>query len=339
MTVRVEARRFGATPNGENVGAFTISNERGMRVEVIELGAILMRIVCPDRSGRPGNVVLGYDSPDDYLADTNYFGAVVGRYANRIARGRFQLDGKEYVLAINNPPNHLHGGACGYDKRVWRGSPLENGVALALSSPDGEEGYPGNLELTVRYELDDENRLSVRYTATTDAPTILNPSQHSYFNLAGDGREITGHVLVISADRYTPVDDTLIPTGELRGVADTAFDFRRAKTIGRDIDTADPQLQYGRGYDHNFVLSQTPDRDGLRHAATVIEPDYGRVLTVRTDQPGLQFYSGNFLPKRVAFCLETQRFPNSPNIPHFPSTVLRPGETFESRTVFGFSVT
>jgi aldose 1-epimerase len=296
------------------------------------------------------DVVLGYDAAMDYVRNNApHFGAVVGRFANRIAKARFTLDGQTFTLAANNGPNHLHGGPKGFDSVVWRGEALPNGVAFTYVSADGEEGYPGRLPVRVTYTLTDRDELAVDYQATTDKPTVINLSQHTYFNLAGQAaRDVLDHRLQLDADQYTPVDTTLIPTGELAPVAGTPFDFRQAAAIGARIDAPHPQIQNGRGYDHNFVLN---GRNGeLRHAARVVEPSTGRTLDVATTEPGVQFYSANFLDgsitgkqgrtyrKRFGFCLETQHFPDAPNQPAFPSTVLRPGETFASRTVFTFGV-
>ena len=333
--------------------SYTLTNAGGMRVKVLAYGGIIQSIEVPDSHGRLGDVVLGFDSLDQYKKESPYFGAIVGRYANRIARGHFTLDGKEYTLAVNNGPNALHGGLRGFDKVVWSVEPFQRGdsvgVTLRYVSPDGEEGYPGTLRVSVRYTLTAANELVVDYEATTDRATPVNLSQHSYFNLsAGRSPDVLGHVLTIDASRYTPVDSKLIPTGVLAPVAGTPFDFRTPTTIGARIDAADPQLQIAGGYDHNFVLNGGP---GLAHAARVVEPVSGRTLDVFTDRPGLQFYTGNFLDgtlhgkggvvyvRRGGFCLETQGFPDSPNHPAFPSTILRPGQTYRTRTVFRFGVT
>jgi aldose 1-epimerase len=295
--------------------------------------------------------VLGYDRLEDYIRETPYFGAIVGRYANRIAKGRFTLDGRTYQLPVNNGPNYQHGGTRGFDKVVWSPTLVENdsvvGVVLTYVSPDGDQGYPGRLETQVTYTLDDRDRLAVDYRATTDKATVVNLSQHSYFNLAGEGtRDVLGHALQIDADRYTPVDSTLIPTGELARVNGTPFDFQVPHTIGERISENHQQLRFGGGYDHNWVLKGS----GMRHAVRLSEPTSGRTLDIYTDQPGLQFYSGNFLDgsitgksghvyrHRYGLCLETQHFPDSPNHPAFPSTVLRPGQTYQTRTVFEFGV-
>ena len=333
--------------------SYTLTNAGGMRVKVLTYGGIIQSIEVPDRQGRLGDVVLGFDSLDGYVKQSPYFGAIVGRYANRIAKGKFTLDGKPYTLAVNNGPNALHGGIKGFDKVTWTAEPFQrgdsNGVTLSYVSPNGEEGYPGTLRVTVRYTLTAANELVVDYDATTDRATPVNLSQHSYFNLsAGHSADILGHVLTIDASRYTPVDSTLIPTGALAPVAGTPFDFRSATAIGARIQAPDAQLKIAGGYDHNFVLDGGP---GVRHAARVVDPTSGRTLDVLTDQPGLQFYSGNFLDgsikgkggatygHRGGFCLETQYFPDSPNHPDFPSTILRPGSTYRTRTVFKFGVT
>lgn len=344
---------FGVLPDGKAVDSYTLANAGGMRVKILTYGGIIQSVEVPDSHGRLGDVVLGFDSLDGYVKQSPYFGAVVGRYANRIARGRFTLDGKEYTLAVNNGQNALHGGLKGFDKVVWSAEPFQRGdsvgVLLSYVSPDGEEGYPGTLKVTVRYTLTGANELVVDYDATTDKATPINLSQHSYFNLsAGRSPDVLGHVVTIDASRYTPVDSTLIPTGALAPVAGTPFDFRQGTTIGARIEDADPQLKIAGGYDHNFVLQ---GGSGVTHAARVVEPTTGRTLDVYTDQPGLQFYSGNFLDgsikgkggtpyvHRGAFCLETQHFPDSPNHPAFPSTILRPGSTYRTRTIFKFGVT
>lgn len=337
------------TREAKDVLQITLKNKNGMEVTLISIGATIQAIKVPDKSGRVDDVVLGYDSLDGYLTKEDpYFGAVVGRYANRIAKGHFQLDRHEYKLAINNGPNSLHGGATGFDKRVWDVKESgANHVTFHYLSPDGEEGYPGNLSVTVTYTLTDNNELKIEYTATTDKDTVLNISNHSYFNLAGQGNgDVLKHQVMINADRFTPVDKNLIPTGELKPVAGTPFDFRKPTVMGARINEKDRQLEYGRGYDHNFVLN---DSGKTRLAARVIEFTSGRTLEVLTDQPGLQFYTGNFLDgtvkgkggkaygNRYAFCLETQHYPDSPNHPNFPSTELKAGQMFRSTTIFRFS--
>jgi aldose 1-epimerase len=334
---------FGGLADGTAIEAFTLANSNGVEVRAIEYGAIIVSLRAPDKKGQSADIVLGYDTLDGYLKNNSpYFGAVVGRYANRIAKGRFTLDGHEYTLATNNPPNHLHGGVKGFDKVAWTGEPLagrDPGVAFTYTSRDGEEGYPGTLEVRVTYTLNERNELTVDYRATTDKPTIVNLSQHGYFNLSGGERDILGHELTIAADRFTPVDPTLIPTGELAPVAGTPFDFTKPTRVGARIDQKDVQLERGHGYDHNFVLSG-------RRSARLVDPESGRTLDVTTTEPGMQLYTGNFLDgtitgkggrvyaRRSGLCLETQHFPDSPNHPDFPSTVLAPGAAYTSRTTF-----
>ena len=329
----------------------TLRNAHGVAIAAIPYGGIITSLEVPGRDGRPGDIVLGFDRPERYEQDHPFFGAIVGRYGNRIAKGRFELDGQTYTLATNNGPNHLHGGVKGFDKVVWNVEEMKgaDGPSLVFTrrSSDGEEGYPGNVDVRVTYTLTDRNELIVDYHATADKPTPVNLTQHSYFNLAGAG-DVLGHELTIHADRYTPVDETLIPTGELAPVDGTPFDFRKPTAIGARIDAGHPQLVNGKGYDHNFVLNRAGD--GLQPAARVVEPSSGRTLEIATTEPGLQFYSGNFLDgtitgkdgrvyaHRTGFCLETQHFPDSPNQPGFPSTILRPGQEYRSRTVFTFGV-
>jgi aldose 1-epimerase len=343
--------------DGRPVDAFTLTTARGLEARVITYGGVIVSLRTPDRAGRLDDIVLGFDTLDGYLKDSPYFGAIVGRYGNRIAGGRFTLDGVAYQLATNDGQHHLHGGVRGFDKVVWDAEsfagPGGAGVALHHTSPEGEEGYPGTLRARVTYTLTDDDALVVDYRATTDRPTHVNLTQHTYFNLAGDGaRDVLDHELTVYASRYTPVDATLIPTGELAPVEGTPFDFRTPTSVGARIDHPHDQLRNARGYDHNFVLDR--DGDGLTWAATVTEPSTGRTLDVYTTEPGLQFYSGNFLGRagagsvpgkagrvygaRYGLSLETQHFPDSPNKPHFPSTVLRPGDEYRSRTVFAFGV-
>ena len=331
----------------------TLKNAKGMEVHAIPYGGIITSIRVPDRTGHFDDVVLGYDNPDDYVKNNGpYMGAIIGRYANRIAKGSFVLDGQTYKVATNNGPNHLHGGIKGFDKVLWQSEKFQNrngvGVIFRYTSRDGEEGYPGTLKAQVTYTLNDRNELIVDYFATSDKPTLVNLTQHTYFNLAGQGaRNVLGHVLRLDANRYTPVDATLIPTGELASVEGTPLDFRRPTPIGAHIADNDPQIKNGSGFDHNFVLNRADD--GLQHAARVVEPTTGRVLDIATTEPGVQFYSGNFLDgtitgkggrvyaKRTGFCLETQHYPDSPNQPKFPTTTLRPGQSYRSRTVWTFS--
>src|SRR5213082_2152390 len=346
---------FGSTERGEAVSAYTLKNAHGIELQVLDYGGIIVSLRVPDRTGRLGDVALGFDSLADYQRGSPYFGALIGRYGNRIARGRFTLDGRTYTLATNNGPNHLHGGVRGFDKVVWAAAPFERGdsvgLVLSYTSPDGEEGYPGTLRATVTYTLTNANELIFDYHATTDRATPVNLTQHSYFNLAGDGKgDILGHVVTLNADRFTPVDSTLIPTGELKSVAGTPFDFRKPTPIGARIDQDDVQLRYGPGYDHNFVLNKSGDGHEPTFAARVYEPATGRVMEIYTTEPGLQFYSGNFLDgtlhgkkgvvyrRRYGFAMETQHFPDSPNKPGFPSTILRPAEQYRSRTIYKFGV-
>jgi len=339
--------------DGTAVYLYTLTNAHGMEVRAMSYGAIIVSLRVPDRGGVSDDVVLGFDALDGYLAGPPYFGAIVGRYGNRIAKGRFTLDGQTYQLATNNGPNHLHGGVKGFDKVVWEAEPFdragESGVVFTHVSPDGDEGYPGNLNARVTYTLTQANELIVDYNATTSKATPINLTQHSYFNLAGAGTgDILDHVLTIDADRFTPVDATLIPTGELTPVDGTPFDFRRPTAIGARIGGGDVQLKYGNGYDHNWVLNGSAGQ--LRHAARVEDPSSGRTLDVATTEPGMQFYTGNFLDgtltgksgrvykQRYGLCLETQHFPDSPNHAAFPSTILRPGERYQSKTVFTFGV-
>jgi len=337
------------TADGKPVERYTLTNANGIELKAISYGGIITSLRVPDRTGKMDDIVLGFDSLDGYLKDPPFFGAIIGRYGNRIGKGQFTLDGKTYKLATNNGPNHLHGGNKGFDKVVWTVEPVgRNGLAFSRVSPDGEEGYPGNLQVRVTYTLTDKNELIVDYRASTDKATPVNLTQHSYFNLAGQSSgDILGHQLTLHADRYTPVDDTLIPTGELAPVAGTPFDFRKATAIGARINNDDPQLKAGKGYDHNWVLNRTGN--ALQPAARVVEPSTGRTLDISTTEPGIQFYSGNFLDgtitgkggavykHRTGFCLETQHYPDSPNHPQFPTTTLRKGATYKSTTIYRFS--
>ena len=341
---------FGRTAEGDAVDLFTLTNAHGIEVRAMSYGGIIVSLRVPDREGRLDDVVLGHESLEGYLKSPSYFGAIVGRYGNRIAKGQFTLDGRTYKLATNNGPNHLHGGVKGFDKVVWKAEPFEHpdgvGVVFSYLSKDGEEGYPGRLSARVTYTLNDRDELAFDYFATTDKATPVNLTQHSYFNLVGDAkRDVLDHELLIDADRFTAVDATLIPTGVLAPVQGTPLDFRTPIAIGARIEQPDEQLRRGGGYDHNFVLNHKP---GLALAARVFEPTTGRVLEVSTTEPGLQFYSGNFLDgtvtgksgrvyrRRYGFCLETQHFPDSPNHPDFPSTILRPGREYRSKTVLAF---
>jgi aldose 1-epimerase len=352
-TPGIERSKFGKMADGQTIDLYTLTNSSGMRVGITNYGGRVVSILAPDWQGRTADVVLGFDDLDGYLGDNPYFGALVGRYANRIAKAKFTLDGVEYKLAPNDGPNTLHGGLKGFDKVVWTAQEIAKDhsvLELSYLSKDGEEGYPGNLSVKVVYTLTDKNELWIDYTATTDKPTVLNLTNHSYFNLAGEGKgDILQHEMMVNADRFTPIDASLIPTGELRSVEGTPFDFCKPTAIGARINGGDEQLKLGRGYDHNFVLNRTGH--GLTLAARVTEPGSGRVLEVLTTQPGIQLYTGNFLDGtvrgkggkvynyRFAFCLETQHFPDSPNQPGFPSAELKPGQTYHEITIYKFSTT
>jgi aldose 1-epimerase len=344
----VQEAAFGKTPDGTPVDLYTLNNGQGMTVKVITYGGIITQIDVPDRAGKSANVTLGFDKLEGYLEKHPFFGALVGRVANRIAKGKFTLDGREYTLATNNGPNHLHGGNKGFDKAVWKAEPFNKGtsggVKLTHRSPDGDEGYPGNLDVTVTYTLTDKNELRIDYRATTDKATPINLTNHAYFNLAGPAAgNILGHELMIPADKYTPSDDTLIPTGEIKPVKGTPYDFTAPHTIGSRIEQVkgDPV-----GYDVNYVLR---DGKGLHQAAWVHEPKTGRVMEVYTTEPGVQFYTGNFLDgtikgaggvayqKHQGFCLEAQHFPDAVHHANFPSIILRPGQTYTQTTVYKFS--
>jgi aldose 1-epimerase len=348
----IKKETFGKTPDGA-VDLYTITNTNGVELRVTNYGGIIVSLRVPDKNGSLADVVLGYDNLDGYLTNPAYFGAIVGRYANRIANGKFTVDGAEYHLAKNNRPNSLHGGLKGFNKAIWHAEPFTNeqgsGLILTYTSKDGEEGYPGNLKTKVTYTLTDKNELQIDYEATTDKATPVNLTSHGYFNLAGEGSgDILKHELMLNADRFTPVDQTLIPTGELRPVKGTPMDFTKSTPVGARINDSYDQLLIGHGYDHNFVVNRKGD--DLQLAAHVREPQSGRVLEVYTTEPGVQLYTGNFLDgtikgkqghvynKHGALCLETQHFPDSPNHPDFPTTLLRPGQTYHSRTVYKFSI-
>jgi aldose 1-epimerase len=344
---------FGKTSDGQSVELYTLTNTHGVEAKITNYGGIVVSLRVPDRSGKMDDVVLGFEQLDGYLKGHPYFGAIIGRYGNRIGKARFTLNGTEYKLAANNSENHLHGGIKGFDKAVWQAkqATVKNGVALELShlSKDGEEGYPGNLSVTVIYTLTNSNELRIDYSATTDKDTVVNLTNHSYFNLAGQGNgDILNHQVQINADRFTPVDSGLIPTGELRSVKGTPFDFTQLTAIGARVNHDDEQLKFGRGYDHNWVLNGKAGT--LRQAVRVVEPSTGRVMEVLTSEPGVQFYIGNFLDgsltgkggkvykQRFGFCLETQHFPDSPNKANFPSTVLKKGGRYQTTTIYKFSI-
>jgi aldose 1-epimerase len=345
---------FGSV-GGQAVDRYTLRNCRQMEVKVLTYGGIFQSIVVPGKGNKLANVTLGFDNLQDYVDKSPYFGCITGRYANRIANGQFTLDGTTYQLPINNPPNSLHGGFVGFDKHVWAATPFQTsktvGLVLRFTSPDGDQGYPGTLTTKVTYTLTEQNEIVMDYHATTDAPTIVNLTNHAYWNLQGEGTsDIYDHVLELKAPRYTPVDPTLIPTGAIDPVAGTPLDFTKPTAIGDRIREGHPQLVIGRGYDHNWVLDRpSPNDKSLILAARVHEPDSGRELAIYTTEPGIQFYSGNFLDGTLVgtsgrmyrqgdgFALETQHYPDSPNHPNFPSTVLRPGEVYETQTIYQFS--
>ncbi|MEO5905932.1 MAG: aldose epimerase family protein [Saprospiraceae bacterium] len=344
-------REFGIMPDGTKVSEYTLANHHGLEMSVINYGCTITSILVPDRQGQLGDVVLGFDSIDGYLASNHYIGSVIGRYANRIASGKFTLSGQEFSLPVNLAPHHLHGGLNGFNKKLWSARPFENdegeGVDFVYKSPDGEEGYPGTLDVTVRYLLSHENDIIFHYTAGTDRLTILNLSQHSYFNLNTHGGDILEHQLMLKADQYLPVNDQMIPTGELKDVIGSPFDFRQMKPVGKDMSPKDKQIKIANGYDHNWVLDKKQNE--LSVAATLFDPESGRKMQVYTTEPGIQLYAGNFLDHQIGksnnlygpyagLCLETQHFPDSPNQPNFPSVNLNPGQTFQSTTILHFSV-
>ncbi|UVW30360.1 aldose epimerase family protein [Massilia sp. H6] len=351
MQTRITQAPFGRLPNDDTVTQFTLSNANGLMAKVIDFGGIITELHTPDRHGRLADVVLGFDQLGPYVTDSPYFGALIGRYGNRIAKGKFLLDGQEFHLPTNNGKHHLHGGAPGFDKVKWDAIVDADSLQLAYRSRDGEQGYPGNLDATVIYTLTDDNELIVRFHAVTDRATPVNLTQHSYFNLGGlgeTGSDILGHVLSIDADRFVAIDAESIPLGLLAPVADTPFDFRTPCLIGARIGQPDQQLRHGLGYDHCFALNRPAGR-AMSRAARVVEPESGRVLELFTEEPGVQFYSGNFLDgclqgkgqryqHRSGFCLEPQHFPDSPNQPHFPNTILRPGQVYQTESRFRFSV-
>jgi aldose 1-epimerase len=353
MAGSIEKTAFGTLADGSAVELYTLSNGRNMSVGILTYGGVVQAINVPDRNGTLANVALGFASLDGYLSRSPFFGPITGRYANRIAKGQFTLDGTAYELATNNGPNALHGGVSGFDKKLWAATEIEGresvGVVLTYTSPDGEEGFPGTLAAKVTYTVTEANELRIEYEATTDKTTIVNLTNHTYFNLAGEGSgTILDHELMLNASAFTPVDETLIPTGEIAKVQGGPMDFTTPTRIGARIRDGDRQLVFGRGYDHNWVLDK-PAPGALSLAARLAEPTTGRVMEVRTTEPGIQFYAGNFLDGSLigagggmyrqsdGLCLETQHFPDSPNHDNFPSTVLRPGEVFRSTTVYAFS--
>ena len=344
---------FGKTTDGQQADLYVLRNKKGMQVAITNFGATIVSVKVPDRNGKVADVVLGYDDVKGYEDGKAYFGATVGRYANRIAHGEFTLNGATYTLAKNDGENHLHGGVRGFSKKLWTARDVSTANRPALEftyvSEDGEEGYPGKLNASVTFTLTDKSELIIEYAAATDKATVINLTNHSYFNLAGqDSGDIFSHHLILYADKFTPVDATLIPTGELRNVKGTPFDFTRAEAIGTRINQSDQQLKFGKGYDHNWVLNKNK-AGGLSPAAELYDAQTGRVINVRTTEPGVQFYSGNFLDGtargkagkaykyRTGLCLETQHFPDSPNHPDFPTTTLKPGERFRSTTIYAFS--
>ena len=349
---QISKESFGTTPEGDPVDLYTLRNAGGCEARITNYGGIVVSLKVPDRRGNLADVVLGFDNLADYITKSPHFGCLVGRYGNRIARGKFTLDGKIYTLATNDGPNHLHGGVKGFDKVVWKAQSYvqkgqEPAVALEYTSKDGEEGYPGALTVRAVYTLTSDNALRLEFTATTSKDTVINLTHHSYFNLAGQG-DVLGHEVLINAGHFTPVDSTLIPIGELRPVKGTPFDFTTPTTIGARINGDDEQLKFGKGYDHNWVIDKPAGEPGLM--ARVYETGSGRVLEVLSTEPGLQFYTGNFLDGKLkgkggwmyqfrsAFCMEPQHYPDSPNKPDFPSVVLRPGDTYKNTIIYRFSV-
>ncbi len=340
---------FGIMPAGQEIYKYQICNDKGISAEIINYGAIVVSLKTPDRNGKIEDVILGFDDLNGYIKDNSFQGAIVGRYGNRIGKGKFSLDGKEFQVTINDGENHLHGGKRGFFKAIWEAEQLcKKSVRLSYTSPDGEEGYPGTVKITVTYTITDDNALKIEYSGTTDRPTILNPTNHCYFNLtASPENTILNHELIINADYYTPVDNGLIPTGELRKVAGTPLDFTAAKTVGQDIDNSYEQMLIGKGYDHNWVLNNYTG--SVQNVGSLYDPKSGRLMEILTDQPGLQFYSGNFLDgtmtgkngikyqHRTALCLEAQHFPDSPNKPDFPSVELKPGKEYKQTTIYKFS--
>jgi aldose 1-epimerase len=348
-TSTIEKSDYATTAEGVKIEKYTLTNANGMKMEVITMGGDIISLTAPDKEGKFEDIVLGYTTPELYESNPYFFGAIIGRYGNRIAKGKFSLDGKEYQLTLNDGPNSLHGGK-GFDKKVWTAEPIEGdapSIKLSYTAKDGEEGYPGNLKVTVTYVLTNENALEIKYEAETDKKTIVNLTQHSYFNLSGKFKTILDHELELKADKFLPVDATLIPTGELKAVAGTPFDFTTAKEIGKDINATDDQLKKGGGFDHCWVFTDSSNK--VKEVASVYHKASGRFMQVYTDQPSIQFYSGNFLDgtkpakgggnyeKRSGLCLETQHYPDAPNEAKFPTTVLNPGEKYSTTTIYKFS--
>lgn len=348
----IQKEDFGETADGESIFLYTLENRQGTKVQITNYGAIVVSIFVKDKDGRFDDIVLGFDNLQDYIEDGSYFGAIVGRHANRIDKGKFTLNGVHYELATNEGDNHLHGGEMGFNKKVWKAEVIntqEPGVKLSYLSKDGEEGYPGNLNVNVTYTLTDKDELKIGYHANTDKKTIINVTNHTYFNLQGEGEgDILDHIIKIDADRITPGKEGLIPTGELKEVSGTPFDFREARKIGARIDADDPQLDLGPGYDHNWVLNNW--NESLQKVVTLYEPQTKRLMEVLTTEPGMQFYTGNFLDGtilgknkkpykyRSGLCLEADHFPDSPNNPNFPSVILEPDESYTQTTIYRFSV-
>ncbi|MFK7811067.1 MAG: aldose epimerase family protein [Maribacter sp.] len=353
LKTSLKASDFIGKIENDSVGFYTITNDNGIEVSFSNFGQRIIALQVPDKSGKFEDIVLGYATVDEFVNNRNYYGSVIGRYGNRIAKGQFKIGDTTYDLAKNNGENHLHGGVKGFESVVWNVDGVSGSeISFSRLSPDMEEGYPGNLMVKVHYSLNNQNELRIRYEATTDKPTVVNLTNHSFFNLKGEGNgDILNHIVMINADGYTPVDSGLIPTGKIENVSGNPFDFREAKTIGKEIDSDFGQIKIGNGYDHNYVLNETPKNSvGLKLAAKVEEPESGRTLEVYTSEPGVQFYTGNFMDGsdigktgkpyvfRGSFCFETQHYPDSPNQPSFPSTLLNPGETYETTTIYKFGV-
>ena len=353
LSDHLNVKNFETVIDGDSVKLYTLKNKNGIEVTITNYGQRLISLHVPDKNGNFEDVVLGFPDLKNYMAKKNYYGATIGRYGNRIAKGQFEIDGKSYDLAINNNENHLHGGIKGFESVVWGvGAVNDNEIVFSRTSPHMEEGYPGKLEVKVTYTLTDSNELKINYTANTDKPTYVNLTHHSFFNLKGEGEgTVNDHILMLNADSFTPVNSGLIPTGEIKKVVGTPFDFTKPKSIGEDLEIENEQLKYASGYDHNFVLNENPkNKEGLVMAARIVEPTSGRTMEVYTDEPGMQFYGGNFLTGadigksgkpyvfRGSFCLETQHYPDSPNQPNFPSTRLDPGQMYTSNCVYKFGV-